>query len=225
MRVLVVGGSAGVRGALSRALARRGYDADVAEDRERGLAMVAAVGYDAVVLDAVRSGADGVETCRRLRAQGLAAPVLMLTAPGAVDDRVGGLDGGADDCLVPPISPEELAARIRALVRRGPLTAPPILEAGDLRLDVAGRVAWRGDVPIRLTGRELALLEMLMRHPGRALSRGQLVAGAWERGLEPCPSVIEAYVRALRGKIDRPFGRRALETVRGVGYRLRADGG
>jgi len=224
MRVLVVGGSARVRGALSRALRTRGCVVTLAEDRERGLAMIASADYDAVVLDAVRSGVEGAETCRRLRVQGLTAPVLMLTAPGEVDDRVAGLDCGADDCLVPPISPAELAARIRALIRRGPLTAPPILEVGDLRLDVAARTAWRGDVPIRLTSRELALLEMLMRRPGQVLSRAQLIGHAWERGLEPPESAIEAYVRDLRAKIDRPFGRRTLETVRGVGYRLRQGG-
>ena len=152
-------------------------------------------------------------------------PVLMLTARDAVEDRVRGLDGGADDYLTKPISLAELTARLRALVRRGPIERPAVLEVGDLRLDPATRQAWRGATEVELSQREFDLLEAFMRRPGLVLSQGQLLDAAWDQGYRQRSNVVEVYVRYLREKLDRPFGVESLETVRGVGYRLRRDGG
>jgi two-component system, OmpR family, response regulator len=187
--------------------------------------MAAATTYDAVVLDVMLPGIDGFETCRRLRQDGIWAPVVMLTARDAVEDRVAGLDGGADDYLTKPFSFAELLARLRALVRRGSPERPAVLDAGDLRLDPATRRTWRGETEIQLSPREFALLEAFMRHRGEVLSRYQLLERAWDFEYENRSNVIDVYVRYLREKIDRPFGAAALETVRGVGYRLREDGG
>jgi len=168
---------------------------------------------------------DGFETCRRLRACGAWTPIIMLTARDAVTDRVRGLDSGADDYLTKPFSLAELLARLRALVRRGPVERPTVLEVGDLRLDPAARQAWRGEVEIDLTAREYGLFEAFMRRPGQVLSHVQLLDAAWDIGYEHRSNVIEVYVRYLREKIDRPFQVTSLETVRGMGYRLRKDGG
>jgi two-component system, OmpR family, response regulator len=170
-------------------------------------------------------GVDGFETCRRLRAAGVWVPVLMLTARDAVEDRVRGLDGGADDYLTKPFSLAELTARLRALVRRGSIERPAVLEVGDLRLDPATREVWRGAAVIELSGREFALLESFMRRPGQVLTQAQLLDAAWELGSVQRSNVVEVYVRYLREKIDRPFGVCSIETVRGAGYRLRKDGG
>ena len=151
-------------------------------------------------------GLDGFETCRRLRADGVWTPVLMLTARDAVEDRVRGLDGGADDYLTKPFSLAELTARLRALVRRGPVERPTVLEAGDLRLDPATREVWRGAAEIELSAREFALLETFMRRPGQVLTQKQLLEAAWDLGYEQRSNVVEVYVRYLREKIDRPFG-------------------
>ena len=177
--------------------------------------------YDALVLDLMLPGIDGLEVCRRLRAAGVWTPVLMLTARDAVEDRVAGLDAGADDYLPKPFAFDELLARLRALVRRGRPERPVVLEVGDLRLDPASRRAWRGDVELELSGKELAVLETFARFPGQVLSRQQLADHAWDDGFEHRSNVIDVYVRYLREKIDRPFGLRTLETVRGSGYRLR----
>jgi two-component system, OmpR family, response regulator len=168
-------------------------------------------------------GADGFEVCRRLRHDGVWTPVLMLTARDGVDDRVVGLDAGADDYLTKPFAFEELLARLRALTRRAPVERPPVLEVGDLRLDPAAHRAWRGDRELDLSAKEFALLELFMRRPGVTLSRTQLLDGAWDIAFESRSNVVDVYVRYLREKIDRPFGRDSIETVRGVGYRLRAD--
>jgi two-component system OmpR family response regulator len=186
--------------------------------------MAEAAEYDAIVLDLMLPGIDGVEVCRRVRANGVWAPVLMLTARDGVDDRVTGLDAGADDYLPKPFSFAELLARLRALARRGAVERPVLLEVGDLRLDPATRKAWRGETEIHLSAKEFALLETFMRRPGRVLSRYQLLEHAWDYAYENRSNVVDVYVRYLRGKIDRPFGRASLETVRGVGYRLREDG-
>jgi two-component system OmpR family response regulator len=170
-------------------------------------------------------GLDGFETCRRLRAEGLWLPVLMLTARDAVEDRVRGLDGGADDYLTKPFSLAELTARLRALVRRGPVERPTVIEVGDLRLDPATREVWRGEREIQLSAREFGLLETLMRNPGTVFTQTQLLEAAWDLGYEQRSNVVEVYVRYLREKIDRPFGVKSLETARGFGYRLRRDGG
>jgi two-component system OmpR family response regulator len=168
-------------------------------------------------------GLDGIEVCRRLRERGVWAPVLMLTARDAVEDRVAGLDAGADDYLLKPFSFAELLARLRALVRRGAPERPALLEVGDLSLDPAARQAWRDGTELHLSAKEFALLETFMRRPGLVLSRIQLLEHAWDYGFESRSNVVDVYVRYLRDKIDRPFGRQSLETVRGVGYRLRKD--
>jgi two-component system OmpR family response regulator len=172
------------------------------------------------VLDVMLPGIDGFETCRRLRQDGVWAPVLMLTARDAIDDRVAGLDGGADDYLTKPFSFAELLARLRALARRGPVERPTVLEVGDLRLDPAARRVWRGDVEVSLSAKEFQLLETFMRHPGEVLSRYQLLEHAWDYDYENRSNIVDVYVRYLRDKVDRPFGRKSLETVRGAGYRL-----
>jgi two-component system, OmpR family, response regulator len=168
---------------------------------------------------------DGVETCRRLRERAHWVPVLMLTARDAIEDRVRGLDGGADDYMTKPFSLAELTARLRALVRRGRNERPAVLEAGDLRLDPATREVTRGGVRIELSAREFALLEALMRRPGQVFTQSRLLDAAWDLGYEQRSNVVEVYVRYLREKIDRPFGVSSIETVRGAGYRLRRDGG
>jgi two-component system OmpR family response regulator len=187
--------------------------------------MLRAADYDAVVLDVMLPDIDGFETCRRLRADGVWVPVIMLTARDAVEDRVRGLDQGADDYLTKPFSLAELLARLRALARRGEVERPTVMEAGDLRMDPATREVWRGESEIELSAREFALLEAFMRRPGQVFSQQQLVDAAWDFGYEHRSNVVEVYVRYLREKIDRPFGVESLETVRGVGYRLRKDGG
>jgi two-component system OmpR family response regulator len=170
-------------------------------------------------------GIDGFETCRRLRADGVWSPVLLLTARDAVEDRVEGLDGGADDYLTKPFSFAELSARLRALVRRGRPERPAVLDAGGMRLDPATRRVWRGEREIELSSKEFALLEAFMRRPGEALSRLELLEGAWDFAYENRSNVVDVYVRRLREKVDRPFGSETIETVRGVGYRLTAEGG
>jgi two-component system OmpR family response regulator len=222
MRVLVVEDEKKLGELLGRGLREEGYAADVADRGEEALWMARAVPYDAIVLDVMLPGADGFEVCRRLRRDGVWTPVLMLTARDAVEDRVGGLDAGADDYLTKPFSFDELLARLRALTRRAPVERPPVLEVGDLRLDPAAHRAWRGDRELELSAKEFALLELFMRRPGITLTRTQLVDGAWDFAFESRSNVIDVYVRYLREKIDRPFGRDSIETVRGVGYRLRA---
>lgn len=208
---------------LGRGLREEGYAADVAERGEDALWMARAVDYDAIVLDVMLPGVDGFEVCRRLRRDGIWSPVLMLTARDAVDDRVGGLDAGADDYLTKPFSFEELLARLRALTRRAPFERPPVLAVGDLRLDQAAHRVWRGDDEIDLSAKEFSLLELFMRRPGVVLTRTQLLDGAWDIAFESRSNVVDVYIRYLREKIDRPFGRESIETVRGVGYRLRAE--
>jgi two-component system OmpR family response regulator len=177
--------------------------------------------YDAIVLDVMLPGLDGFATCRQLREDGVWAPVLMLTARDAVEDRVEGLDAGADDYLLKPFSFSELLARLRALVRRAPAERPTLLQVGDLKLDPATRRAWRGETLLELSVKEFALLEVFMRRPGEALSRLQLLEAAWDMAFESRSNLIDVYVRYLREKIDRPFGRDSIETIRGIGYRLR----
>jgi two-component system, OmpR family, response regulator len=223
MRVLVVEDERKLGELLRRGLGEEGYAADLADRGEEALWMAQAVSYDAIVLDVMLPGADGFEICRRMRGNGVWSPVLMLTARDAVDDRVTGLDAGADDYLAKPFAFEELLARLRALTRRAPAARPPVLEIGDLRLDPAAHKAWRGDQELDLSAKEFALLELFMRRPGLTLSRTQLLDGAWDMAFESRSNVIDVYIRYLREKIDRPFGRDSIETIRGVGYRLRAE--
>ena len=206
---------------VRRGLVEEGAAVDVARSGEDALWMAAATPYDAVVLDVMLPGIDGFETCRRLRGEGVRTPILMLTARDAVEDRIAGLDTGADDYLTKPFDFGELLARLRALARRGPAEHGPLLRVGDLELDPAARTVRRGDTDIALSTKEFQLLEVFMRHPGEVLSRFQLLEGAWDTEYEHRSNVIDVYVRYLRRKIDLPFGRSSLETVRGVGYRLR----
>jgi two-component system OmpR family response regulator len=225
VRVLVVEDELRMASLIRRGLAREGLAADVAASGEDALWMSSAHEYDAVVLDVLLPGIDGFETCRRLRQSGIWAPVLMLTARDSVEDRVAGLDTGADDYLVKPFAFAELLARLRALARRGDGERPSVLEVGDLRLEPATREVRRGRQPIQLSAKEFALLETFMRRPGEVLTRLYLLEHAWDFAYENRSNIVDVYIRHLRRKIDEPFGRRSLETVRGAGYRLRLDGG
>jgi two-component system, OmpR family, response regulator len=221
VRVLIVEDQPKLAALLARGLREEGHAADVADRGEDALWMALATQYDAIVLDIMLPGIDGLETCRELRRQQVWTPVLMLTARDAVGDRVTGLDAGADDYLTKPFSFDELLARLRALTRRVPAERPVTVEVGDLRLDPAAHRAWRGETELDLSAKEFALLELLMRRPGNVLTRGQLLEGAWDMSYERRSNVVDVYIRYLREKIDRPFGSNTIETVRGVGYRLK----
>ena len=223
MRVLVVEDDVKMAALLRRGLTEEGLSADVARTGDDALWMAAATEYDAIVLDVMLPGPDGFQICRRLREAGRWAPILMLTARDAVEDRVTGLDAGADDYLTKPFSFAELLARLRALARRPPLERPAVIEVGDLRLDPATRQVWRNGIEIDLSAKEFALLETFMRRPGEVLSRYQLLEHCWDYGYENRSNVVDVYVRYLREKVDRPFGYSSLETVRGAGYRLRNE--
>ncbi len=225
MRVLVVEDDVKMASLIRRGLREEGLNADVAIKGEDALWMAGATEYDTIVMDVMLPGIDGFETCRRLRADGVWAPVLMLTARDGVEDRIAGLDGGADDYLTKPFSFGELLARLRALARRGKVEQSVILEAGDLTLDPATRRVRRGDQDVELSAKEFSLLETFMRRPGEVLDRFQLLEHAWDYEYENRSNVVDVYVRYLREKVDRPFDRESIETVRGAGYRLRADGG
>jgi len=223
MRVLIVEDEARMATAIRRGLQAEGVVADVAARGEDALWMAGSTDFDAVILDVMLPGIDGFETCQRLRDDGVWVPIIMLTARDAIEDRVEGLDRGADDYLVKPFSLAELLARLRALGRRGRAERPQVLEVGDLRLDPATLQAWRGDQEIRLSHKEFVLLETFMRHPGEVLSKFELLERAWDYDYENRSNVVEVYVRYLREKIDRPFGVKSIETVRGAGYRLKKE--
>jgi two-component system OmpR family response regulator len=225
MRVLIVEDKVKMASLLRRGLRSEGMAADVAVKGEDALWMTNATRYDAVVLDLMLPGIDGFETVRRLRADGVWTPVLMLTARSALQDRVAGLNGGADDYMTKPFELDELTARLHALVRRDPIERPTVLEVGSLRLDPAGRRAWRDGEELDVAGKPFALLETFMRQPGVTLSRYALLEAAWDRDYENRSNVVDQHVRALRDRIDRPFGTHSIETVRGSGYRLREDDG
>ena len=224
MRILVVEDELKMAGLLHRGLSEDGHVVDVARTGDDAVWMGQVVEYDAIVLDLMLPGIDGVGVCRRWRESGVWSPVLVLTARDTVEDRVASLDAGADDYLAKPFSFAELLARLRALARRGGSERPIELEVGDLRLDPATWQVWRGETEIELSGKEFALLETFMRRPGDVLSRVQLLEHAWDYAYESRSNVVDVYVRYLREKVDRPFGRSSIETVRGVGYRLRKDG-
>jgi two-component system, OmpR family, response regulator len=225
MRVLIVEDEAKMAGLLRKGLRQEGIAADLAETGEDALWMAGSTEYDAIVLDLMLPGIDGFEVCRRLRDEGVISPVLMLTARDAVRDRVTGLDAGGDDYLTKPFSYAELLARLRALVRRSHGTRSPNLRVGELRMDPAKHRVWRGEEEIELSAKEFAVLEVFMRRPGEVLSRFQLLEHAWDYEYENRSNIVDSYVRLLRKKIDRPFGTRSLQTVRGAGYRLREDDG
>lgn len=221
MRVLLVEDEAKLAQLVARGLTERGDLVTIVGTGEEAVAAASEEeGYDVILLDVRLPDIEGFEVCRRIRRARVWTPVLMLTARNAVADRITGLDSGADDYLGKPFAFDELLARMRALVRRGPVPRPTVLEVGDLRLDPASRRVWRGDVEIELSARELALLEALMRRPEQALSRDQLLANAWGATHDTSSNVVDVYVRYLREKIDRPFGADSLRTVRGLGYRL-----
>jgi two-component system OmpR family response regulator len=224
LRVLVVEDHVKLAGLIQRGLRKEAMAVDVTANGEDSLWMAAATEYDAIILDVMLPGLDGFEVCRRLRQEGIWAPILMLTARDAVRDRVTGLDSGADDYLTKPFSYAELLARLRALARRGPVERPVELRAGDLRLDPASRRVWRGETEVELTAKEFAILEMFMRRPGEVLSRFQILEHAWDYDYENRSNIVESYIRLLRRKVDQPFGVESIETVRGAGYRLREDG-
>jgi two-component system OmpR family response regulator len=219
--VLVVEDEAKVADLIRRALVREGYAVDLAANGAEALWAAGETAYDAVVLDAMIPAPDGFEVCRRLRAEGRWSPVLMLTARDGVDDRVRGLDAGADDYLTKPFALKELMARLRALTRRSLGARPVQLHVGDLTMDTAGHVVRRGTEPVALSPKEFAVLELFMRRPGEVLSRSQILDTVWDFAYDGGSNVIDVYVGYLRRKIDEPFGRHDLETVRGVGYRLR----
>lgn len=221
MRILIVEDEPKLAALVRRSLTERGHAADVAETGEDAVWMAGSTAYDALVLDVNLPGIDGFEVCRRLRADEVWAPVLMLTARDAVEDRVAGLDGGADDYLTKPFDLDELAARLRALVRRAPDPRPATLESGGLTLDPAARTVHRDETEIELSATEYAMLETFMRRPGIALSRLALLEHVWDGAYENRSNVVDVYVRYLREKIDLPFGTDSIETVRGVGYRWR----
>ena len=206
---------------LQRGFRDEGYSVDVASDGTDGLWMGTENDYDAVILDVMLPGVDGFEVCRQLRERSRWAPILMLTARDAVDDRVHGLDAGADDYAMKPFSFAELAARVRALVRRNTRDRPTILQIGDLRLDPATHRAWRGSTALDLSPKEMALLELFMRHPDEVITRTRILEHVWDFAYDGLSNVVDQYVSYVRKKVDKPFDRDDIETVRGVGYRLR----
>lgn len=225
MRILVVDDEVRLADGIRRGLEAEGFGVDVAHNGVDGLWRARETRYDAIVLDLMMPGMSGWKVCEALRAEGNWTPVLMLTAKDGEWDQVEALETGADDYVTKPFSFAVLVARLRALIRRGGVERPVVLEAGDLRLDPGSRRVWRGDTPIELTSREFSVLEHLMRHRGRVLSKRELIDGVWNDDFEGDPNIVEVYVGHLRRKLDRPFGRAAIETVRGAGYRLAADGG
>ncbi len=222
VRVLVVEDETKMASLVKRALERESYAVDVVGTGDDALWLATEQEYDAIVLDVMIPAPDGFEVCRRLRRAGRWAPVLLLTARDGVDDRVAGLDAGADDYLPKPFSFAELYARLRALTRRGTPERPVLLRVGDLKLDTATRVVQRGEMPIELSPKEFGLLELFMRHAGEVLTRTMILEHVWDFAYDGTSNVVDVYVRYLREKIDRPFGCTSIETVRGVGYRLQS---
>jgi two-component system, OmpR family, response regulator len=223
MRLLVVEDDERLSELMGRGLREEGAAVDIAPTGEEALSLVEAVSYDAVVLDVMLPGIDGFETCRRIRAEEVWTPVLMLTALADVAHRVRGLDSGADDYLGKPFAFSELLARLRALARREPSARPTVLEAAGIKLDPAARRVTREGQDVHLSPKEFALLWAFMRHPDEVLSRLQLLESAWDFAYDNRSNVVDQYVRYLRDKVDRPFGKQTIETVRGVGYRLVRD--
>jgi two-component system, OmpR family, response regulator len=223
MRVLVIEDEMRMARLVKRALEEEGHAVDVAGDGPDGLWMATENPYAAIVLDVMLPGFDGFELCRRLREAGIWVPVLMLTARDEVGDRVRGLDAGADDYLVKPFSLLELAARLRALTRRDDRRRPAVLSEGDLKLDPATKRAWRASTELELSPKEFALLEFFLRHPGTVLTRSQIIEAVWDFAYDGTSNVVDQYVNYLRRKVDAPFGRSDIQTVRGMGYRLRHE--
>jgi two-component system OmpR family response regulator len=223
MRILVAEDDVRMASMLRRGLAEDGYAVDIVGDGLDAVWQATELDYDAIVLDLMLPGADGFEVCRRLRAANRWSPVLLLTARTELRDRVQGLDSGADDYLAKPFSFSELSARLRALIRRGAPRRPVILQAGNLKLDPATRMAWRADTVLDLSAKEFSLLELFLRHPGEVLTRTRILEHVWDFAYDGVSNVVDQYVAYLRRKIDRPFDLEQLETVRGAGYRLLAE--
>ena len=225
MRVLVVDDEQRLAAALRRGLEAEGIAVDVAHTGTDGLWLARENDYDVLVLDIMMPGMSGYTLCRTLRDEGDWTPILMLTAKDGDWDQIEALDTGADDFLTKPFSFAVLLARLRSLVRRGTRERPVVLVAGDLRLDPAARTVTRGETPVTLTSREFAVLEFLIRRKGEAVSKADILANVWDFDFDGDPNIVEVYIRHLRNKVDRPFGRSAIETLRGAGYRLDARGG
>ena len=223
MRVLVVEDERRLAAGLKKGLVAEGFATDVALNGTDGLWMAREHPYDAIVLDLMLPGINVYKICATLRDEGVWTPILMLTAKDGEFDEAEALDTGAD--VTKPFSYIVLVARLRALIRRGAGERPAVLDAGDLRFDPASRRTWRGETLVELTAREMALLEFLMRHPGEVVSKSEILEHVWDYDFEGDPNIVEVYVRHLRNKLDRPFERHAIETVRGAGYRLADDGG
>ncbi len=223
MRVLVVEDEPAIAAAVRTILEQASHAVDIAGDGGDALVWAETYEYDLIILDLVLPAIDGLTVCRRLRAKGVSTPILMLTALDAIDDRVSGLDAGADDYLAKPFAAAELLARVRALRRRGGGEPVPVIRIGALQLDPASRQVKRGDTPIRLTAKEFAMLEVLVRHPGQVFTQERLIEAVWDADYSAESNIVEVYIRSLRRKLDG--GRRdgAIETIRGAGYRLRAE--
>jgi two-component system, OmpR family, response regulator len=224
MRVLIVEDEKRLAVGLKKGLEAEGFAADVALNGDDGLWMARETPYDAIVLDLMLPGTNGYQVCSTLRDAGVWTPILVLTAMDDELDEAEALDLGADDFLTKPFSYLVLVARLRALIRRGTPERPAVLRAGDLRLDPGSRQVWRGDAEVQLTARELSLLEFLLRRKGQVVSKREILEHVWDYDFEGDPNIVEVYIRHLRNKLDRPFGRSSIETARGAGYRLVSDG-
>ncbi len=225
MRVLVVEDEVALAEGIRRGLEAEGFATDVAHDGTDGLSMALEHDYDAIVLDIMLPGLNGYKVCAAIRESEVWTPILMLTAKDGEYDEAEALDTGADDYVTKPFSYVALVARLRALMRRGATERPNVLEAGDLRFDPGARRTWRGETEVRLTSREASLLEYLMRRAGEVVSKTEILDHVWDDRFDGDLNIVEVYVRHLRNKLDRPFGRESIETVRGAGYRLTPDGG
>jgi len=225
MRVLVVEDEVALADGIRRGLEAEGYAVDVTGDGTEALWMATEYPYVALVLDVMLPGTDGFSVCAQLRARDVWTPVLVLTARDGEQDEARALDTGADDFLAKPFSFVVLTARLRALLRRGAAERPTVLAAGDLTLDPGARRVWRDGTEVELTARETSLLEFLLRRKGEAVTKTSVLDQVWDDRFDGDPNIVEVYVRRLRNKLDRPFGRAAITTLRGVGYRLEPDGG
>ena len=225
MRVLIVEDEKRLAAGLKKGLEAEGFAADVSLNGDDGLWMAREHPYDAIVLDVMLPGVNGYKICAELREEGIWTPIVMLTAKDGELDEAEALDTGADDYLTKPFSFVVLLARVRSLLRRGARRRPAVLEAGDLRFDPAAKRVWRGEEEVTLTSREMALLEFMLRRRGEVASKREILEQVWDYEFPGDPNIVEVYIGHLRKKLDRPFGRRAIETIRGAGYRLAADGG
>ena len=225
MRVLVVEDEKRLVWSLRVGLEAEGFAVDVARDGVDGLWLAREHTYDVIVLDLMLPGMNGYQVCATLRAEKDWTPIVMLTAKDGEWDQVEGLDTGADDYLTKPFSFPVLVARLRAVARRGVPARPAMVEVGDLRVDPAARRVWRGTTEVSLTAREFSLLEFLARHAGDVLSKRQILEAVWDADFDGDPNIVEVYIRHLRNKLDRPFGRETIQTLRGAGYRLDRSGG